>query len=107
MERTDDGSGLLARARAGGGEAWADLGARHHAGLRLFLRARLGRALALRVDAEDLAQEAWLRALAALPSFEERGPGSFARWLRTLALNALADAARAARAARRDGRREV
>ena len=45
-------------------------------------------------DAEDVASQIFVRALAKLPAFEPRGPGAFRRWLFTIAHHEIASRAR-------------
>lgn len=76
--------------------------------LRLLLLHLSGRAVRSRVDAEDLVQEVFLRALAAPeripgPSVSE---GDLFRYLRTIARHTVIDVVRAARAQKRDGGEE-
>jgi len=75
-------SDLLAAARRG--EEWArqELYDRHADRVLAVTRSRL-RCAAL---AEDAAQEAWVRALRALPGF--RGDASFGTWIHRIAVNA-------------------
>ncbi|MHC5011908.1 MAG: RNA polymerase sigma factor [Planctomycetota bacterium] len=81
-----------------------------HAGrLRLLVLHLAGRAILARVEAEDLVQEVFLRALSSgLPPRDPDDPGDqwLFRLLARIARNAVVDAARAIRAARRDGREE-
>ena len=65
---------------------------RHLPGIYRYLRARLASA----DEAADLAQQVFLKALEALPSYRERGL-PFAAWLLRIARNASIDAARARR----------
>lgn len=98
---------IVLRIRAGDAAAWSDLEARHGARLRLFVRARMGRALARVAEPDDVLQETWLRAAGSISRFEGDGPGALQRWLSTLALHVLADLARAARAKKRGTGRTV
>ncbi len=103
---------LVARVRSGDAAAWGPLLGRFEGRLRLYVRYRLGRALAQRVDVDDVLQETWLRALRAVPQFraqrdggggaEGDGESALYRLLAALARRAIVDAARAARAQRRD-----
>jgi RNA polymerase sigma-70 factor (ECF subfamily) len=63
--------------------------------------------LKLRMGPEDVLQEVYLEALRQLPSFEDRGHGSFYAWFAVLAVNKISNLDQLARAARRDPRREV
>jgi len=73
--------GLVARARGGDAEAFEQL-VRLHSG-RVFRM--LTRLLGSPVDAEDVAQEAFLKAWRALPGF--RGDALFSTWLFRIAVN--------------------
>lgn len=69
---------MLAQANAGD-KAFAELVRRHHAGLRAFLRRFAPDA----AEADDIAQETFLKAHLALPGF--RGGSSFRSWLFAIA----------------------
>jgi len=86
----DEEAALLRRARRGETDAFAKLCERHR---RRIWRVAAGVA-PTHADADDLAQDAILRALRALPSF--RGDSSFAAWLCRIALNAAHDFQRSA-----------
>ena len=60
-------------------------------------RMRLPAALRGKVGESDVIQEAWLAAFLGLGGFEDRGDGSFARWLRGILDKKLADEVRTAR----------
>jgi RNA polymerase sigma-70 factor (ECF subfamily) len=47
-----------------------------------------------RADAEDLVQEAYVRALRSLPTFKVNGPGSVHAWVRRITTNIFLDQAR-------------
>ena len=102
----EESNALASRARAGDPTALEELARRHYGRLRLYVRSRLGPALARRVDAEDLVQESFLRAFRDLDRFVASEPGAFHHWLTTVARHAIADAARAARALKRGRRTE-
>lgn len=74
-------SALVAQARAGRMEAWAQLYQAHYAAIFRHVR-YLGGAAA---PVEDLVQEAFARALVALPGFD--GRASFSTWLHGVAVN--------------------
>lgn len=82
---------LVASAAAGRREAFAELVLRYEAPLQRFLRMRCGSA----EDAEELAQESFLRAWKALASYDARW--SFSTWLFTLARRLAASRRRSAR----------
>ena len=73
---------LVRRVRAGDEAAARLLFERHLPSLRAKARARLPTALRGKVAESDVIQEAWLAAYLALGKFEDRGDGSFGRWLR-------------------------
>jgi RNA polymerase sigma-70 factor (ECF subfamily) len=77
---------LLARARRGDREAFGRLCEAHRRGLQLHCYQMTGS----RHDAEELVQEALLRAWRRLDRFEQRG--SFKGWLQRIATNACLDA---------------
>ncbi len=81
--------GLVDRARAGDARAYDRLFAVAAPRLRLYLRARMGAALRAVAEPEDALQETWLAAHRAIDRFEDRGPGSFVRWLCRIAENVL------------------
>ncbi len=78
----DDQRQLIARAAAGEGEAFEALHAAHAGRVRAYLL-RSGFRPA---DADDLAQETFLRVFKSLSTFDA-GRGSFASWLGTIARN--------------------
>jgi RNA polymerase sigma-70 factor (ECF subfamily) len=80
---------LVARARTGDGEAIEAL-IRHFQDRVFSLALRL---LGNRADAEDLTQEAFVRAIEALPTF--RGEAGFFTWLYRIAVNLARDRFRA------------
>ena len=73
---------LVRRVRAGDEAAARLLFERHLPALRAKARASLPAALRGKVGESDVIQEAWLAAYLALGKFEDRGDGSFGRWLR-------------------------
>jgi RNA polymerase sigma-70 factor (ECF subfamily) len=78
---------LVRRVRAGDEVAARLLFERHLPALRAKARARLPSALRGKVAESDVIQEAWLAAYLALGRFEDRGDGSFGRWLRGIVEN--------------------
>jgi len=88
-------------------EAFSRLFARFAPRLRLLVEARLGRHLRRRIAADDILQVTFLEAFRTLDRFEDRGPGSFYRWLGYLAKQRVIDAARHHGAAYQDMRRDL
>jgi RNA polymerase sigma-70 factor (ECF subfamily) len=80
---------LVQEARAGCREAFDELFSSQRPRLERALRGRVPRALAPRVDVSDIVQAALLDAYRGLERFEDRGEGSFVRWLRRVAENRL------------------
>jgi RNA polymerase sigma-70 factor (ECF subfamily) len=91
-ELGDEFAGVLRGAAAGDRSAFARLWESAHPGLLRYLRVVAG------PDAEDVASEAWVKAMRSLPSFSGDEP-SFRGWLAVIARNQLADVRR--RSARR------
>jgi len=83
-EGTDD---MVRRARDGDPVAAAELYEKHAADVLRFIRARLSQRLRARVESGDVAQDACVAAIKSLPKFTYQGPGSFLRWMRTIAEN--------------------
>lgn len=77
----DPDTALVLACRRGDGEAFAALIARHRDGIYSFVRHVVGH----EADAQDLAQEAFVRAFAALDRFRDGAP--FEPWLYTIAAN--------------------
>ncbi|MDH6141124.1 RNA polymerase sigma-70 factor (ECF subfamily) [Kitasatospora sp. GP30] len=76
---------LITAAQAGDREAVAGLYLQHHRAVRSYLARRCPADLA-----DDLAQDVWVRALRALPSYQHTG-APFDAWLLTIARNLLLD----------------
>ena len=72
---------LVARARDGDEEAFGALCARYEARLRRRVERSLSPGVQRRVAASDVLQDAHLEAYRKMADFEDRGPGSFGRWL--------------------------
>jgi RNA polymerase sigma-70 factor, ECF subfamily len=93
---------------AGDGTAARVLFERHEQVLRSRARRRLVGGLRRKVGASDIVQETYLSVFTDLTGFEDRGPGSFRRWLDTvLECRAKDEARRHVGAAKRSARREV
>ncbi len=85
---TDDAAieQLVERARAGDAEAFGELFDLYHVAVYRYVASRLRRV----VDAEDLTQTVFVKALEALPRYESRGI-PFGGWLFRLARNSVID----------------
>jgi RNA polymerase sigma-70 factor, ECF subfamily len=84
MTHTDDGAieDLVAAARTGDAEAFGRIFDHYHEAVHRYIAARVRRPS----DAEDLAQLVFVKALEALPRYEQRGV-PFGGWLFRLARN--------------------
>ncbi|MFY9341502.1 MAG: sigma-70 family RNA polymerase sigma factor [Planctomycetota bacterium] len=81
---------LVTAAQAGDATARDDLFRRYLPRVAFMVAQRLGvRRNQLPAHAEDIAQEAIVRALAGLSQFEMRGPGAFAAWMATIVENCI------------------
>jgi len=83
---------LVARARAGDGEAREQLFARYYPRVFRVVRARLGRGLRALETPEDLVQNTFVAALSALERFEAREDAGLIDWFARLAENQIRDA---------------
>ena len=92
---------LLAQARAGDAAAAEELLATHRESLRRAVGLRLDPALARRVDASDIVQDALIEANRRLPDYLNQPAMPFHLWLRHLAQDRLIDAHRRHREAHR------
>jgi RNA polymerase sigma-70 factor (ECF subfamily) len=92
---------LLAAARRGEADAVNRLLQRHREALRRLVALRMDRALARRVDASDIVQEALLDANRRLADYLDHPALPFHLWLRQMALDRLIDAHRRHRVAAR------
>src|SRR5688572_28089667 len=78
---------MLARCRAGDPVAFRAFVVRYQAAVFALLSRMVGRTAVL----EDLAQEAFLKAHAALPGFDPTRPGKLSTWLLTIATRVALD----------------
>ncbi len=98
---------LVRRAREGDESAARELFDRHAGALRARVRRKLPRNLRAKVAESDVVQEAYLAAFLRLSDFDDRGDGSFARWIATIVENKVLDEIRNfAGTGKRDVRRE-
>jgi len=103
----DSDEELVRRVRAGDEAAARLLFERHLPALRAKARARLPRTLRGKVAESDVVQDAWLAAFLDVGRFEDRGDGSFEKWLQKILRHKLLDEVRRhARVGKRDARRE-
>src|SRR5262245_59159359 len=99
---------LVLRVRDGDGDAARLLYDRHAPALRAQVRRKLPNALRAKVGESDIIQEAYLAAFLRVTQFEDRGSGSFERWLRGILDHKLLDEVRRhMEAERRAVRRET
>jgi RNA polymerase sigma-70 factor (ECF subfamily) len=85
---------LISKAQGGDRAAFEELLSRHRKPLEYLVRSRSAGLQCHAADADDILQEAALRAFQSLDRFQWRGDDSFFRWLAGIALHVLADAAR-------------
>ena len=98
---------LVRRVRAGDEAAARLLFERHLPALRAKARARLPAALRGKVAESDVIQDAWLAAFLDIGTFEDRGDGSFGKWLRGILEHKIGhEIGRHVAAGKRDVRRE-
>lgn len=98
---------LLARARAGDAAALGQLLELYRNYLLLIARSMMGQALGLKLDASDLVQETFLKALRQFADFAGVDEPGFMAWLRRILVRTVTDQARYHRAGVRNQRREV
>lgn len=94
-------------ARQGDRLALTKLLAAYHPWLRARAAAHMGPALKTRCGPEDILQEVYLQVVRQFERFEDRGPGSFLKWVTVILDHKLIDALRAAHCQARDIDREV
>jgi RNA polymerase sigma-70 factor (ECF subfamily) len=99
---------LVRKIRDGDAAAARALFDRHAAALRAQVRKKLPNELRAKVGASDVIQEAYLAAFLRLTQFEDRGDGSFERWVRGILDHKLLDEVRRhAESQKRAARRET
>ncbi|MHC4954431.1 MAG: sigma-70 family RNA polymerase sigma factor [Planctomycetota bacterium] len=102
-----DTEGLARKALVGDPEAFAELVQRLRGRLRMWITLRMGPLLRSRLTEDDVFQETLLQAHRSLGSFQDNGPGSFQRWIFSVAENRLRDLHKYHAAQKRDPAREV
>lgn len=104
----EPGDDLVARFQAGDKEAFRELLERHQRIVQSRLAGRMPERLRRRMSVADVVQEACLVAYDRREAFEDRGDGSFGRWLQGIAEYRLRDEIkRHLGAQKRSARREV
>src|SRR4051812_44254769 len=81
----------IALAKGGDGPALGTLLERYRAYLAMLARVQVGRRLRTKVDADDLLQEAFLRAHQSIRRFRGSSEDEFLTWLRAILAHVLAD----------------
>lgn len=94
-------------AQAGDRLALAKLLTAFHPQLLAVAQARMDAALKARRSPDDILQEVYLDVAQQVERFDDRGPGSFQKWLCAILEHKLIDAGRAVRCQMRDVRREA
>ena len=97
---------LVRAALEGDPEAWAKIDRRYRDVLALLKRGEVSRSSQGKFLTEDVVQSAMIRAFTALDTYQDRGPGSFGRWLRTIMENRLKTKLRTLHTAKREVSRE-
>ena len=105
MSDTDQATELVQLAVGGDRGALLKLLERTRRGLCDFVSRRIPATLRGAVDAEDIVQNTHIEVFRRVTSFEPRGPDSFGRWVRTVAVHKLRDSIRGHRAVKRGGGR--
>jgi len=104
---TEHTEGLARKAMANDSVAFEELFRRIRGRLEMWISLRMGPLLRSRLSVDDVLQETLLQAHRSLPGFTARGPGSFRRWIISVAENRLKDLHRYHAAQRRDPAREA
>jgi RNA polymerase sigma-70 factor (ECF subfamily) len=96
-------SQLISQAIAGNRASLAELLLLHYDALHRHVDTRISQNLQGLVRAEDILQQAFVRAANAIATFENRHEGAFGGWLKTIADNLVRDAEKGRRRERRAG----
>jgi RNA polymerase sigma-70 factor (ECF subfamily) len=86
-----DTEGLVRGVQAGDPEAFTAVVDRMRGRLEMWIRVRMGPLLRSRLAADDVFQETLIQAYRSLDAFKDTGPGSFQRWMFSVAENRLKD----------------
>ncbi len=84
MQKKEDARRLIARAKNGDREAFAQLVSQFQPRLMGFIRARLGTRLRHQVEVEDIFQDSVLRAFQSMDRFQWKGEHALFSWLATV-----------------------
>jgi RNA polymerase sigma-70 factor (ECF subfamily) len=99
--------GLVRIAAGGDPEAYSRLFHRLRGRLEVWISIRMGKLLASRLTVDDVLQETFLEAFRSISRFRDQGPGSFQRWMFSVAENRLRDMHKFHTAGKRDVSREA
>ncbi len=94
METRNNPEILVKRAQSGEREAFDSLVRIHEERLQRHVTTRVGRHLRSSVEVEDVVQDVFTRAWQSIDTFRWTGEGSFLRWLKGIAENAILKHAR-------------
>ena len=103
MQEVTSTFGLITRVKAGDQEAFTRLFDKYRRRLAVLLHYKMSDELRIAMEVDDLLQETFLRAFRDIQHFSYRSPGSFLRWLASIADHVVIDAARTQGRLRRDG----
>src|ERR1039458_881231 len=85
MQEVTSTFGLITRVKAGDQEALTRLFDKYRRRLAVMLHYKMSDQLRIAVEVDDLLQETFLRAFRDIQQFAYRSPGSFLRWLASIA----------------------
>jgi RNA polymerase sigma-70 factor (ECF subfamily) len=92
MSAQDSTIMFIARARAGDRVAFDSLARMYLPQIERRVSARIGRRLSEGIEVNDIVQETLLRGFQSIDRFEERGEGSFLRWIGAIAEHVILEA---------------
>jgi RNA polymerase sigma factor (sigma-70 family) len=103
MQSATSSFGLIDRVKAGDQNAFTALFDKYRRRLAILIHYKLSDDLRNTLEVDDLLQETFLRAFRDIERFTYRSPGSFLRWLASIADHVVIDAARTHGRLRRAG----
>ncbi len=103
MQEVTSTFGLIAKLKTGDQEAFTALFEKYRRRLAVLLHYKMSDELRVAMEVDDLLQETFLRAFRDVRQFAYRSPGSFLRWLASIADHVVIDAARKQGRLRRAG----